>query len=119
MYTIKFIRAGQHGKDYNMKARGAFTKRFRTLSEIVKYVTSSTDILFAEPWSKWENMTDQEKHILKMKLHATLEKRNRRIAKRKLEETREKLTELGIKPKPQVVKRSKREIRNRNRYNRR
>lgn len=75
MYTVEFIRAGNHGKHYNMKARGAFTKRFRTLSEIAGYVTSSTDLMFAKPIGEWEGFTERERHILKKKLIAIPAKR--------------------------------------------
>lgn len=93
MYTFQFIRVGIHGTCYNRKGKGAFTKRFKTLSEAAKYVTSSKDIVFAGPLN---NITRKENRILQAKIASINKKQTQEYIKQLAADTRERLINYGF-----------------------
>lgn len=81
-----------------MSGRGAFVKRFNTLSEVVKYMTSSKQSILFASHEEWEKLTPSERHILRTKFQAVVKKHDTQEAKKVLNKVQEKLNELGISP---------------------
>lgn len=69
MYNVDFIRLGANG-NFSL-TNDKFTKRFRTLSEVAKFMSSSNNLIFAGAVPR---LTRQEGHILYTKLRSITDK---------------------------------------------
>lgn len=102
MYVFNFIRGGK-GFHCNVHGKGAFTKRFNTLSEVVSYMERGHRSIYFASHEEWDKLTPRERHILREKFKTVTEKHNRRAAKNMTNHIRDKLNELGISSSTQKV----------------